>query len=410
MSIEVFFSYSHRDEDARDQLEKHLARLKRAGHITSWHDRKITAGQKWVNQIDRHLSTAHVILLLISADFLASDYCYGIEMTKALERHDKGEACVIPIILHACDWNSEPLNHLQCLPKDARPISSWPNVHEAYADVATGIRKAIEELSTSVSIEATVSSHPATLVQLSQPISKEPLVQEKTAPGGGICHVRDEVDISYSDDTKSYHVLFRKVIRNLSTRPKDHIYARIDVCVTPGDQQLAQAYYHDHPISLEGLNFRATDGEGHPLDVHILHQYPSNIEMHLRFRDRVSGAFFPIYENQEIEIRYECDVSDRQWGTYLRRHVRVKTDHLAVRFSFPSNLARVWGNEEMGDNMIPLPREIVRQTMSDKDIYTWSTSTPDLDTIFTFHWAFTDGREKSLYEELRRSYGSSHRP
>ncbi len=144
--IEMFFAYSHKDEELRDVLEKHLSILKRQGVITAWHDRKIGAGREWEGQIDEHLNTARVILLLISADFLASDYCYDVEVKRAMERHEAREARVIPVVLRAVDWKGAPFRKLQALPKDARPVTSWPNRDEAFADVAKGIRAAVEEL------------------------------------------------------------------------------------------------------------------------------------------------------------------------------------------------------------------------------------------------------------------------
>ena len=78
--------------------------LKRQDIITAWYDREISAGTEWEGSIDAHLNTAHVILLLISADFLASDYCYDIELTRAMERHAVGDARVIPVILRDVDW------------------------------------------------------------------------------------------------------------------------------------------------------------------------------------------------------------------------------------------------------------------------------------------------------------------
>jgi hypothetical protein len=104
-ALEVFFSYSHKDQDLRDQLETHLSLLKNQGFISSWHDRKIIAGTEWAREIDAHLNTAQIIMLLISADFLASTYCYDIEVKRAMERHNAGEARVIPIILRHCDWH-----------------------------------------------------------------------------------------------------------------------------------------------------------------------------------------------------------------------------------------------------------------------------------------------------------------
>jgi hypothetical protein len=147
-AIEVFFSYSHKDEELRDELSKHLSILKRQRVISDWHDRKITAGDELKGIIDERLDSAHVILLLISSDFLASDYCYDIELTRALERHDKAEAIVVPIILRDCDWNGAPFGKLQALPKDCKPITSWANRDEAFKNVALGIRKVVEELPT----------------------------------------------------------------------------------------------------------------------------------------------------------------------------------------------------------------------------------------------------------------------
>ena len=143
--IEVFYSYSHKDEELRDQLETHLAMLKREGVIKGWHDRRIISGQEWDGEIDTHLKSADIILLLVSADFLASDYCYDTEVTLAMERHDAGEARVIPIILRPCDWSRAPFSKIQGLPKDAKPVTRWDDRDEAFLDVAKGIRKAAEE-------------------------------------------------------------------------------------------------------------------------------------------------------------------------------------------------------------------------------------------------------------------------
>jgi hypothetical protein len=144
--VEVFLSYSHKDEELRNELVKHLSALKRAGIITDWHDRKITAGTEWEGQIDKHLNSAKVILLLISADFLASDYCSGKELTRAMWRHSRKLARVIPIIVRSVDWKGSPFAKLQALPTDAKPITSWANRDEAFTDVAQGIRRAVTEI------------------------------------------------------------------------------------------------------------------------------------------------------------------------------------------------------------------------------------------------------------------------
>lgn len=139
--IEVFYSYSHKDEELRDELEKHLSMLRREGVIQNWHDRKIVAGAKWGGDIDEHLVTADIVFLLVSPDFLASDYCYDIEVKLAIDRHKAGLTQVIPIILRPCDWASAPFGQLQALPKDARPVTTWADRDSAFIDIVEAIRK-----------------------------------------------------------------------------------------------------------------------------------------------------------------------------------------------------------------------------------------------------------------------------
>jgi len=142
----LFFSYSHVDESLRDQLEKHLSGLRRQGVISAWHDRRITAGTDLGKAIDNYLDTADLILLLISPDFIASDYCYEREMGRAIERHRNGEARVIPVILRPCDWHGLPFGDLLATPKDGLPITMWPNIDQAFLEVVTAIKCALEEL------------------------------------------------------------------------------------------------------------------------------------------------------------------------------------------------------------------------------------------------------------------------
>jgi TIR domain/inactive STAND len=143
--INVFFSYSHRDEALRDELSKHLATLQRQGLIAEWHDRQIPPGEDWAGAIDDNLHRAHVILLLISSDFLASKYCYENEMTCALERHAKKEAVVVPILLRPCSWSGSPFEKLQALPKNALPVTKWDNQDDAFMDIAEGIRRIVKK-------------------------------------------------------------------------------------------------------------------------------------------------------------------------------------------------------------------------------------------------------------------------
>ncbi|WP_421774260.1 toll/interleukin-1 receptor domain-containing protein [Gracilimonas sp.] len=139
----IFMSYSHKDEPLRDELELHLSMLKRQGLISTWHDRKILPGDEFENEIDENLESSDIILLLVSPYFLASDYCYEIEMKRAIERHENGEARVIPIILDHCDWKNALFGKLNALPKDGQPISDYPNQNKAFLEIVEGLRKVI---------------------------------------------------------------------------------------------------------------------------------------------------------------------------------------------------------------------------------------------------------------------------
>jgi TIR domain/NACHT domain len=144
--ITVFFSYAHADEAACQRLLEHLSHLQQEGTIASWHDRLIDAGTNWAQAIDQAINSASIILLLVSPNFLISDYCYDVEMKIALERQARGEARVIPIILRPCDWTSAPFAHLQCLPRNRKPVSTWEHQDEAFAVIVEELRRTIRRL------------------------------------------------------------------------------------------------------------------------------------------------------------------------------------------------------------------------------------------------------------------------
>jgi CheY-like chemotaxis protein len=149
-ALKVLFSYSHKDEKMRDRLDAHLAGLRNMGIIHSWHDRKITAGSPFDESIDAQLERADLILLLISADFLNSEYCYRKEMQHALARHKSGKARVIPVILRPVDWEKSPFAHLMAVPLDGKPITRWTNRDAGYLSAAREIRRVAEELSATI--------------------------------------------------------------------------------------------------------------------------------------------------------------------------------------------------------------------------------------------------------------------
>lgn len=142
----LVFSYSHVDEALRNELEKHLSPLKRMGKIITWHDRRIVPGQEFERQIDHYFSQADIILLLISSDFIASDYCYQIEMTNALERHKRGEAVVIPVILRECAWHQLPFGSIMAATIDGKPITKFASHDEGYVQVFDAVSRAIASM------------------------------------------------------------------------------------------------------------------------------------------------------------------------------------------------------------------------------------------------------------------------
>jgi GTP-binding protein EngB required for normal cell division len=144
--VKAFCSYSHQDEQHLNKLRTSLRGLERQELIEWWHDRQISAGWEWEEAIDKNLRTADIILFLVSPALMASDYVYEKEIDRAIERHKRGEARVIPIITRPSDWKWTSFGKLQALPRDAKPITTWPNRDEAWLDVVRGIREAIEEL------------------------------------------------------------------------------------------------------------------------------------------------------------------------------------------------------------------------------------------------------------------------
>ena len=144
-TIEVFISYSKQDKEFRDALLVHLRSLE-GEEIITWHDRQILPGTLWDEEIKARLNAADIILLLISADFLATDYCKQVEIPEALRRHEAGEATVMPVILRQCGWQHTPLAVIQAYPEKAKPIKSWTDVDEAYTDVVNGVYIAATEI------------------------------------------------------------------------------------------------------------------------------------------------------------------------------------------------------------------------------------------------------------------------
>ncbi len=189
-TIKIFYVYARKDDRLRSRLEAHLAALRREGLISTWYDQEIVAGSPWETRLDEQLNSANMILLLVSANFMASDYCYSVEMQQALRRAEAGEARVIPILLSPVDWQLAPFAHLRVLPASGKPITSWSNQDAALASVVQDIRHAIAEF-TGLPIKAagayTGREQASSLVR-EQPVVKEPMISTPAELTASVLH------------------------------------------------------------------------------------------------------------------------------------------------------------------------------------------------------------------------------
>ncbi len=145
-SVDIFIAYSHNDLIYKDQLKKFMRPLLNSGQVKVWDDRDIEAGREWEAEIKERLYGADVILLLVSPDSLDSDYFYGKEVEVSLQRHAKGEAVVVPVILRPCLWEDTPISILEALPTKGKPVTQWPSQDEAFTDVAKSLGKITKRL------------------------------------------------------------------------------------------------------------------------------------------------------------------------------------------------------------------------------------------------------------------------
>lgn len=208
--VSVFFSYSHKDEALSNELANHLEILKLTGVITTWQDIQILPGDLWSEEIQNNLNSAQVILLLVSANFIASKYCYSIEMAKAMERHEAGEARVIPVILEACLWPLAPFGKLQALPKNGTPITSkvWPTQAEAFTNVAMGIKKVADALQQLQVAKPVTSAQSAAQQDASKAPSEPDLLSDSPQP------TPPQVERKELSDCSPGRLLFVKNVRD----------------------------------------------------------------------------------------------------------------------------------------------------------------------------------------------------
>lgn len=141
----IYICYAREDEPFANKLQSHLRLLENERLVNLWRTRSIMPDIHYREEFDTNLEEAQIILLLVSPDFIASDYCYSSEMQRALERHQAGEAFVVPVILRPVLWQETPLGSLQALPIGARPITMWHDMDDAFSSITEEIGKIAEE-------------------------------------------------------------------------------------------------------------------------------------------------------------------------------------------------------------------------------------------------------------------------
>jgi hypothetical protein len=264
--VKLFFSYSHKDEELRNELETHLALLKRQGVISSWYDRRITAGSDFGQIISTELESARIILLLVSAHFLDSDYCYEKEMRRAIEKNKDGSAIVIPVILHPCDWQSAPFGQLRATPTDGKPVSMFANQQEAFTIIAKDVREAAKSLS--------ISESASKLDPSPQPEQPQPIFpQQARSSNLGIKrkfddHERDEfLENSYEYIARYFEGSLQELsIRNpqIKTKFKRLNETRFTAYIYTNGERVTQCsiYYGQGSIVSPGINYsESVDGQ-----------------------------------------------------------------------------------------------------------------------------------------------------
>jgi TIR domain-containing protein len=144
--ISLFASYAPQDTPLEQELKEHLRPLQREGRIELWPDRGMSAGTEREQESSKHLQAAQIILLLVSPNFLASDFCYSVEMKQAMERHQRREVRLIPLLLRPCDWHTASFASLQCLPSNGQPVTTWSHREAAWLDVVQALSRVVDQL------------------------------------------------------------------------------------------------------------------------------------------------------------------------------------------------------------------------------------------------------------------------
>jgi Effector-associated domain 2/TIR domain len=254
MALKVFISYAREDLIFRQELDKHLNNLKRQEIISSWHDGDIIPGTERQPQITEQLKTADIILLLVSADFMASDFCYSTVLKQAIARHDAHQAHVIPILLRPTDWEGAPFAKLDMLPTDAKAVTDWPSHDKAFEDVVQGIKRALSVAPTNRAPKAQINASIVSTTPRKLTFEQKSKLVEKllACPTMRDRSSRDQVvgDLPFANSIR----------RDSKTTDKQDIMAIVNRCLdfpSDGLQQLVERVEFDEENSTPMQELRA---------------------------------------------------------------------------------------------------------------------------------------------------------
>lgn len=402
----VFYSYSHKDEDLRDELDAHLKLLKRDGFISTWDDRKIRPGDEWDHVINENLNTADVILFLVSHHFLASQYCRDIEVKRAMERYQKREAILIPIIIKPCVWTSEDFAKLQVLPKNCRPLAEWPDT--GFAQVAEELRTMlVDMLYPQKPSEATSGQHGNWIIKL----RSRPDVDSKARVQQVVARVREytedfTISLQATATTQILDGEKAQVGLMLILTGTPEAFAMLDKAQRDG--QLAEAIDEDilSLYVIHGATVQSLSSVGASLDIGEVEGSDSILRPGKKIEDdKMSGVFVPKGDDGSLYFIYDRGgASEDQWQPHYESLIDYFRTALAVKEEF------LWVNLSAYESDRMIPKEL-SGTMMGRTLLEEDCLLKRLTASF-MHPDSPVGREywDAVYAEARRLHGTSKLP
>lgn len=143
--LKCFISYSHKDKKMCEEFRTHVDVLNRTYNITQWYDGMIPAGGEIDDEIVKNLNDSDIVFLLISTNYIRSNFCYEKELAIAISRHRNNECIVIPVILRQFLQGEYPFSKLKYVPTDGRPVAKFKSHNDGFVDAFIGIKNLVNK-------------------------------------------------------------------------------------------------------------------------------------------------------------------------------------------------------------------------------------------------------------------------